>query len=151
MSFYDPPPYPVGGSSVVIQWDEAWESFDVTNLDPRADPQYAGSVLLLHYNIDVTDNNSSDVSFVEYAGRKYPVSYYSEKLSSTPTWNVDVPADDKETIYALRRLANWNGDVYVREPSGSGYWANVSVSFSIKHNELVVPVSIKITRVEGGM
>lgn len=151
VSFYDPPPYPVGGSSVVIQWDEAWESFDVTNLDPRADPQYSGSVLLLHYNIDVTDNNSSDVSFVEYAGRKYPVSYYSEKLSSTPTWNVDVPADDKETIYALRRLANWNGDVYVREPSGSGYWANVSVSFSIKHNELVVPVSIKITRVEGGM
>ena len=43
------------------------------------------------------------------------------------------------------------GDVYVREPSGSGYWANISVSFSQTHRELVIPVSLSITRVDGGV
>ena len=45
------------------------------------------------------------------------------------------------------------GNVYVREPSGSGYWATVSVSYSRKHNELTMPVTLAITRVddaEGG-
>ena len=41
------------------------------------------------------------------------------------------------------------GDVYVREPSGSGYWASVTVSYDIKHTELTIPVSLTITRVEG--
>lgn len=30
------------------------------------------------------------------------------------------------------------GDCYVREPSGSGYWANVAVSFEQTHNTLLV-------------
>ena len=58
---------------------------------------------------------------------------------------------DAETLYALRRLAIWKGDVYVREPSGSGYWANVSVSFNKTYSEMVIPVTLSITRVEGGM
>jgi hypothetical protein len=43
------------------------------------------------------------------------------------------------------------GDVYVREPSGSGYWANISVSFNQKHNDPVIPVTFDIRRVEGGI
>ena len=43
------------------------------------------------------------------------------------------------------------GDVYVREPSGSGYWANVSVSFSQRHTALTIPVTLNLTRVEGGV
>ena len=43
------------------------------------------------------------------------------------------------------------GDVYVREPSGVGYWANIKVSFSQKHTEKLVPVTLTITRVEGDM
>ena len=64
---------------------------------------------------------------------------------------MDIPKSDKETIYGLRRLARWMGDVYVREPSGSGYWANITVSFSQKHTELTIPVSLSITQVEGGI
>jgi len=41
--------------------------------------------------------------------------------------------------------------VYVRESSGSGYWAHVNVSVSKKHQNGVVPVTIKVTRVEGGI
>ena len=43
------------------------------------------------------------------------------------------------------------GDVYVREPSGSGYWANIKVSFSQAHKEVVIPVTLELTRVEGGV
>ena len=64
---------------------------------------------------------------------------------------MDIPKSDKETLYALRRLSIWMGDVYVREPSGSGYWANISVSFSQTHCQLTIPVQIEITRVEGGV
>ena len=63
---------------------------------------------------------------------------------------MDIPKYDKNTLYGLRRLAIYTGDVYVREPSGSGYWANISVSFSQKHAELTIPVTFEITRVEGG-
>ena len=64
---------------------------------------------------------------------------------------MDIDKEDKETIYALRRLSLWDDDVYIRTPSGLGYWANVSVSFSSKHNELTIPVTLSITRVEGGI
>ena len=43
------------------------------------------------------------------------------------------------------------GDVYVREPSGSGYWANINVSFSQTHCELIIPVKLEINRVVGGV
>ena len=149
--FYDIPAYPVGEDAAVLQWDEEWSSFDTTSADELEQPAWAGTMLKLPYNLDVSDSNKPDVSLVEYIGRSHPTTYYGTQVGSTSTWSVDVPKSDKETIYALRRLAKWMGDVYVREPSGSGYWANVTVSFSQTHCELVVPVSLSITRVEGGI
>ena len=105
----------------------------------------------LPYNIDVSENRSLDVSLVKYIGRRNPVSYYGTQVGETANWKVDVPKSDKETLYALRRLSIYMGDVYVREPSGSGYWASISVSFSQTHRELKIPVTLNITRVEGGM
>ena len=60
------------------------------------------------------------------------------------------PNDDIETLYAIRRLANYFGNCYVREPSGTGYWAQIKVSYSQTHADLVIPISFSITRVEGG-
>lgn len=149
--YYDPPGYPVGGKSVVIQWDEAWSEFDTFgNEDALEQPPWSGSMLKLPYNIDVSNTHSADVSLVEYIGRKHPVSYYGTQLGESATWNVVIEKKDINTLYALRRLAVWMGDVYVREPSGSGYWANIKVSFSQKHCELTIPVTIEVTRVEGG-
>lgn len=150
VSYYDVPSYPVNEKAVVIQWDEAWSTFDTSSPDPLDQPSWAGSMLKLPYNIDVSDEYNMDVSLVEYIGRKRPVSYYGTQRRETGTWNVEIPKSDKNTLYALRRLALWTGDVYVREPSGSGYWANIAVSFSQKHLELVIPITIKVTRVEGG-
>lgn len=150
VSYYDVPGYPVGGTSVIIQWDEEWSSFDVWNENEPEQASWGGSMLKLPYNIDVSDSNSADVSLVEYIGRSHPVGYYGTQLGVKSTWNVTIPKRDEETLYGLRRLSRWMGDVYVREPSGSGYWANVSVSFSQKHKEVTIPVTLNIVRVEGG-
>ena len=151
VSFYDAPGYPTGETAVIIQWNEEWSNFATDNPDEMEDKPWTGSLLRLPYNIDVSDSNEPDVEMIEYVGRKHPVSYYGTQLGSTSVWNVDIPKDDIETLYALRRLAIWMGDVYVREPSGSGYWANIKVSYNQKHCALTIPVTLSITRVEGGM
>ena len=151
ISYTDIPGYPVGIKSIIIQWDETWSSLEVVGDDPLEEVTWAGSMLKLPYNIDVSDSNTKDVSLIEYIGRSHPVSYYGTQLGITATWNTDIPKSDKNTIYGLRTLAIYAGDVYVREPSGSGYWANISVSFNQKHKELVVPITLEIKRVEGGM
>lgn len=151
IGYYDLPGYPVGEKAVILQWDEDWSTFDITNEDAMEQPVWSGSLLKLPYNIDVSDKNTPDVSLVEYIGRKHPVSYYGTHLGESATWSVDIAKNDEETLYALRRLKIWMGDVYVREPSGSGYWAHVKVSFSQTHCETTIPVSLDITRVEGGV
>ena len=151
ISYTDLPAYMIGVKSVIIQWDETWSDLQVIGEDPIEQVTWAGSVLKLPYNIDVSDNNTMDVSLIEYIGRSHPVSYYGTQLGVSSTWSVNIPKSDKNTLYGLRRLAIYTGDVYVREPSGSGYWANISVSFSQKHRELVIPVTLEIKRVEGGM
>lgn len=150
VGFYDLPGYPVGGKAIVIQWDEDWSNFDISSEDAVSQPPWVGSMLKLPYNIDKSTNYSPDVSLIEYVGREHPVSYYGTQVGETETWNVEVPSTDIETRYALRRLAKWMGDVYVREPSGSGYWAKITVSYSEKHKGVTIPVTFDITRVEGG-
>lgn len=150
ISYTDVPGFPIGEKAVIIQWDEEWTNFDTTNEEAVERPAWSGSLLRLPYNIDVSDKHAPDVSLIEYIGREHPVSYYGTQLGESSSWNVEIAKSDKETLYALRRLAVWMGDVYVREPSGSGYWANITVSFSQRHCELTVPVTLDITRVEGG-
>lgn len=150
VSFYDLPGYPVNGKAVIIQWDEDWSTFDTDDVYSIEKPPWTGSMLKLAYNIDVSDSNKKDVSLVEYAGRSNPVSYYGTQLGQTSSWAIEIDKKDYETLYGLRRLARWMGDVYVREPSGSGYWADVSVSFSQTHCKTTIPVTLDITRVEGG-
>lgn len=136
---------------IVIQWDETWTSFDVDE-DAVTEPNpWTGSMLKLPYNIDISPSYNIDVAHVEYAGRKHPVSYFGTQLGETASWSTIIPKSDKDTLYALRRLAVWTGNVYVREPSGMGYWATISVSYNLKHCEVTVPVTLDITRVEGGM
>lgn len=151
VSYSDIPGCPVGEKAAVIQWNESWSNFDTTEEAALEDPPWVGSMLKLPYNIDVSDSYSPDVSLIEYIGRSHPVGYYGTQRGQSSSWSMDIPKSDKDTLYALRRLAIWQGDVYVREPSGSGYWANVSVSFSQTHCEVTIPVSLNITRVEGGI
>ena len=151
ISYTDIPGYPVGIKSVIIQWDETWDNLEIIGDDQTDEVRWAGSMLKLPYNIDVSDSNEKDVSLIEYIGRSHPVSYYGTQLGVTSTWHMEIPKTDKNTLYGLRLLAIYTGDVYVREPSGSGYWANISVSYEQKHRELTIPITLTIKRVEGGM
>ena len=151
VSYHDLPGVKVGCTAAIIQWNEEWSVFDASDEYSTEKPPWSGSMLKLPYNIDVSDSHSIDSEFVSYAGRKHPVAYYGTQLGETSSWNVEIPKDDKDTLYAIRRLSIWTNDVYVREPSGSGYWANISVSYSQTHKEVTIPISINITRVEGGI
>lgn len=151
VSYYDMPDYPVNGKAIIIQWNESWIEYENVNDDVLSEPSWNGSMLVLPYNIDISNNYTKDVSLVSYIGRKHPVSYRGTQVGEKPTWNTKIPAYDTETLDGLRRLAVYQGNVYVREPSGTGYWADVLVSFTNNHNELVIPVTLSITRVEGGV
>lgn len=156
----------VGVHSLVIEWDDSgtvpveggksnieYNAY-VDDNDPRAATRaglgsvYSKGFLVLPWNIDTTEEFNPDVSFVEYIGRENPVSYYGTQRGQTASWSTDIDKKDTETLFKLRRLARHMGDCYVREPSGTGYWANVKVSWSQTHNEPAVPVSITVTRVE---
>lgn len=149
VSYSDLPGRYIGESAIIIQWDDVWRNFDSTD-EMYSTPPWSGSLLRLPYNIDVTEDFDIDVSLVEYIGREHPVSYYGTQRGVTSTWNVEIPKSDKETLYGIRRLAAWMGNVYVREPSGTGYWARIKPSFNQKHLAVVIPITLSITRVEGG-
>lgn len=141
---------PIGESSIIIQWNEEWIDFDGEDEDDET-PIWSGSMVKLPYNIDISESNSLDVSLVSYIGRERPVSYYGTQLGESSSWTCEIAKEDSETLYQLRRLAAYQGDVYVREPSGLGFWAQVSVSFNLKHKSTTVPVTLNIKPVEGGM
>lgn len=151
VSYHDLPGIKVGGKTVIIQWNENWSLFDASDEHSLSKPAWSGSMLSLPYNIDVSDSYDVDVELVKYIGRKHPVSYYGTQLGQSSNWSVEIPASDKDTLYAIRRLSIWTDKVYVREPSGSGYWASIAVSYGQKHKETVIPVTFTITRVEGGI
>lgn len=140
----------VGETSIVLQWGEKWTTLRA-EVDEDINIPWSGNFLKLPYNIDVSEDTSVDVSLIEYIGRQEPVSYYGTQLGISGTWNTDIPKDDTDTIDLLRKLSIYTGDVYVREPSGVGYWANINVSFSRKHKEMVIPVALTIKRVNGGV
>lgn len=150
MSFYDPPPYDMKCTDIILQWDEEYADIPF-NDDSRETIRAFGSFVRLPYNIDVSESSNIENSMVNYIGRKNPVSYYGTQTGYTANWNTEIPKYDIQTIKMLRRLQVYPGDVYVREPSGTGYWAHVTVSFPINHCALTVSVSLSITRVEGGM
>lgn len=150
VDYSDLPGRPVNEPCIVIQWGEKWSDFDYDENATPDVPPWTGSMVRLPYNVDVTEKSDPDVSLIEYIGRKNPVSYYGTQRGESGQWSTEIDKNDVETIYALRRLKSWNGNVYVREPSGIGYWANITVSMSRKHLELTIPVSFSITRVEGG-
>lgn len=153
IGYYDLPGEEVGETGIIIQWDEAWSSFNVPSGDGDglADSAWAGSMVKLPYNIKVSESTAIDKNLVEYIGRSAPVSYYGTQLGVSGSWSSEFPATDVDTRYALRRLQAWPGDAYVREPNGVGYWASVEVSFNKEYNNLLIPVTINVTRVEGGI
>lgn len=150
VEYTDLPNVSVGCLWAVIQWDEVWRTFSAAAIDAEAEPAWAGSLLLLKYNPKTSYDSNVKVETVEYAGREYPVAYYGKLKDTSVSWSFDIERSDTETIFQLRRLQVYDGNVYVRDPSGYGSWANISVSFSRDYDSAVIPVSVSITRVDDG-
>lgn len=144
-------------TSAIIQWDDDWgnhqifEDEEEDDADRLVEPSYAGHILVLPYNIKVSDTNSLDVEFANYIGRRHPVSYYGTHVGTKNSWSADIPKTDTDRLFLIRQLAAFMGDCYVREPSGIGYWAQVNVNYSRDYDSLIIPVSLDITRVDGGV
>ena len=151
--YYDAPGEPINEKSIVINWDDEWAELENTQDEAIEDipSGYYGSLLVLPNNVDVSESNTQDVALVEYIGRDHPVSYYGTQKGYSASWKCEIPKTDTDKLSAVRRLARYAGDVYVREPSGAGYWASIKVSYNIDHNKPNIPITFDITRVEGGM
>lgn len=152
ISYSDIPAVKVGEPSIIIQWAEAWSWFETDQEGSgTVEPKWSGSMIKIPYNIDTSENASVESEFVEYVGRQHPVAYYGTQVGESATWNCEIPRSDTNMVYSLRRLQKWAGDVYVREPSGVGYWANITVSFNMKHKTVSIPITFNVNRVEGGV
>lgn len=149
-NYYDIPGIEVGEKSVVIQWDDKWVNFDTVEGEFPEEKPWTGSMLKLRYNIDITNTTTKDTEFVSYAGRESSVSYYGTHIDETLTWNIDIPKNDMETLYAIRRLSKYMGNVYIRDQYGVGFWAEIEINYSQRHIETITPITINIKRVEGG-
>lgn len=147
VDYQDIEPVEIGEKSLVIQWNEHWTPVDETS---SSEFSRSGSMLKLPYNISVSHSNDKDVTLAKYIGRKNAVSYYGTYIGESSNWSTVIEKTDKDTLYDIRRLSVWMGDVYVREPSGSGYWASVKVSYTTDPLDLTVPIKIDVARVEGG-
>lgn len=152
ISFFDIDSIEMKIPSIIIQWNETFQNrIAFVTDDGDVSNSASGTLLKLDWNIDINNTNEADVALVEYIGRQSPVSYYGTQRKESTTWNCSIPVTDLDSLYKIRALARYAGDVYVREPSGIGYWANIKVNYSSKHDVPAIPVTFTITRVEGGM
>lgn len=151
VGYQDLPGYPVNKPYIVIQWDESYSEFNRSETEDELEiAPYSASQLILPYNIGFNESNDKDMSLIKYIGRRNPVSYYGTQIGETATLNTEIPEEDEDTLYALRRLSAWMGDCYVRYPTGVGYWAQVSVSFNRTDGSLTIPITLTVKHVEGG-
>ena len=151
LSYSDISAYKVNEPGIIIQWDEEYASFVSTfNYSPGV-RDYHWSMVRLPYNVDTSESSDVDASLVEYIGRRHPVAYFGTQIGKSDSWTCEIPRTDKETIYALRRLQQWMGTVYIREQNGVGYNAFVNITFSNKHDGLTIPITLSVKQVEGGI
>lgn len=130
----------------VIQWNESWESNAVGEIGV-----YTGERIVTPYGVKVSESYEVESVLRAYVGRRSPVSYYGTQLSHEESIETSfVRYLDGQELAAARRLASWFGDCYVREPSGTGFWANVKVGIGHEHNTDKQNVTFSLTKVEGG-
>ena len=127
-----------------------YNDFSIPINNPNVIIQWGQYTLELPFNIDISASSDRDVELVEYIGRSSPVGYYGTQIGESISISADIPKTDRATLNLIKQLSRYMGDVYVREPYGSSYWASVSVSYTLTHCELTIPISIEVTRVEGG-
>lgn len=149
---------PIGQPGIVIQWDEEWK--DRLFVNP-ADNEiegvagWSGTRLTLPFNVKTSEGNKPDRALVEYVGQAHPTSYFGTQLGTTATWSTVIEKSDADRLDLVRRLSAYQGNVYVRNSRGVGYWATVELNYNIDYGDsgdsLLIPITINVTRVRGGI
>lgn len=113
--------------SCTIQWAEAWRPAG----DGGTRYDYEGSMLDGFFNMSFDQDVSPTAEAVRYAGRRRPVHYYDGiALEESASYALQFERADSDTMALARALSAWPGDAYVREPTGTGYWARVRCRIS---------------------
>ena len=131
-----------------IQWDERFTSRTADEAFAD-DMEFAGTRIDGLYNLQFEENGSVQSEDVEYIGRKFPVSYYGTQKGYTSTYQVEFDKEDTETYRKARQLQGLLDDVYIREPSGVGFWAHcTNVRISRSHDSRAVSLTVEAVRVD---
>lgn len=158
VGYTDVDPVSIGQPGIVIQWDESWQKSIFIN---PADNQlegvagWSGSRLTLPFNVKTSESNEPDRSTVEYIGQEHPTSYFGTQLGTKASWSSVIEKSDSDRLDLIRKLNRYQGNVYVRNSRGVGYWAIVKLSYNIDYGDegedLLIPINIDVTRVRGGI
>jgi hypothetical protein len=145
VSVNDLDPVDVPAERILIQWDEAALPADG---DPEAAAVASSETLELAADVSIQEGTAKDVTYNSYAGQALPTADYGTDPGLSGGWTARFPRVlGTETLRQLRKLEAWMGPVYVREPYGSGYWANADVSVS-QPGGAYSSVSLTIRRVD---
>ena len=132
----------------VIQWNERWqEAIDPDDLADRS-YEYAGYLIDGLYNLQFDENGEPEVEEAKYIGREHPVSYYGTQLGYTATYQTEFPRGDQATLDLCRKLMGYLDDCYIREPSGTGFWAHVTTSLSRTEDSQAISFTVNASRVD---
>lgn len=139
----------VDEASVVIQWDEQWDSVAGAEEVAPGVMAYAGSRVRLPYDMQLSEERESDMVEVEYQNRRWPVLYSGtiRRHESTTTGTL-YEGDDPGIIARVLAMLDFGAACYVREPARSGYWASVRGTVNQDQAGLAT-VSLRVRRVEG--
>ena len=108
--------------SCTIQWGESWKPAGegATRYD------YDGSILDGFYNMSFDQDVAPVAEAARYEGRKRPVHYYDGvAVEESASYTLQFELSDAETMSLVRALLAHHGDAYVREPTGTGFWARI--------------------------
>ena len=141
-------------STCAVQWDESWmRPIDGESVGEDSYWLQKSMVDGL-YNLQFGEQASVQSEAVEYIGRENPVSYYGTQKGYKATYQVEFPREDTQTLSNVRRLMAWRDDVFVREPSGTGFWAKVDsanlngfgiIPFAFVHRNLFTSLATNST------
>lgn len=132
-----------------IQWDERFTTVPTADEAIADEIEFSGTRIDGLYNLGFEETGSVQAEDVEYIGRKFPVSYYGTQKGYTSTYQLEFPKEDYETYRKARQLQGLLDDVYIREPSGVGFWAHCqNVRLSRSYDSMSVKLSIDAVRVD---
>lgn len=142
---YAPSPHP----TCCIQWNERFSVVRTVDEVDEDELEFAGTRIDGLYNLEFEESGSVQSEDIEYIGRKFPVSYYGTQKGYTATYQIEFPKEDTQTYRKARQLQGLLDDVYIREPSGVGFWAHCSsVRLSRSFDSMSVKLTVEAVRVD---